>query len=382
MLLPPVEVQVQPKPADPKLADPPKTDIFAQAPMMSEQFPTGFNPHMLGDFPGYFVRQTITVFGVQTVTTTTFDKETKTTTSATVTTPTAQARTILVPVASLGAFKIAENASPKPQDRVFFAYNYYGGLGGIQNGPNDQVSTSQPSSVTVNSTTVTSTTNTFIPRTPTFQGSLNREIFGFEKTFLDGFASVEVRLPLLQQSSTVDGLGFQNIGDLTIIGKYAFLLDQATGNVLSSGLAVTAPTGPSVATIDGSLHSTLLQPWFGYIWNADRFFVQAFHSVVVPTDARDVTLLFNDVGLNFWLYRNPSPRFVDFIVPSFEVHVTTPLNHRSAGDLLDVPDLVVLTSGIHVGLFRNGTLSLGVAVPVTGPQPFHIEAFTQLNWRF
>ena len=25
---------------------------------------------------------------------------------------------------------------------------------------------------------------------------------------------------------------------------------------------------------------------------------------------------------------------------------------------------------------------LGVAVPVTGPQPFHIEAFTQLNWRF
>ena len=105
-------------------------------------------------------------------------------------------------------------------------------------------------------------------------------------------------------------------------------------------------------------------------------------SVVVPTDARDVTLLFNDVGLNYWLYRNPSLRYVDFIVPSFEVHVTTPLNHRSANDLLDVPDLVVLTGGVHVGLFRNGTLSLGIAVPVTGPQPFHIEAFTQLNWRF
>ena len=43
--------------------------------------------------------------------------------------------------------------------------------------------------------------------------------------------------------------------------------------------------------------------------------------------------------------------------------------------------LVVLTSGVHLGLFSNGTLSLGVATPVTGPRLYNVEAFVQLNWR-
>lgn len=125
-----------------------------------------------------------------------------------------------------------------------------------------------------------------------------------------------------------------------------------------------------------------MQPWFGYIWNADRFFVQAFHSVVAPTDPRDVTLLFNDIGLNYWLYRGDPNRPLSFIVPMAEIHVTTPLNHRDPSSTVYVPDIVDLTAGVHFGIFRNTTLSLGVATPVTGPRVFNVEGFVQLNWRY
>ena len=66
-----------------------------------------------------------------------------------------------------------------------------------------------------------------------------------------------------------------------------------------------------------------------------------------------------------------------------ETHVTTPLNHREdlVGPLF-VPDLVVITGGVHFGLGRHSTLSFGVATPVSGPRLFNVEAFAQFNRRF
>ena len=69
-------------------------------------------------------------------------------------------------------------------------------------------------------------------------------------------------------------------------------------------------------------------------------------------------------------------------MPIFETHVTTSLTERSECGPLFVPDVVILTGGVHLGLYRNGLLTLGVAGPVTGPTPFSIEAFMQLNWYF
>ena len=211
--------------------------------------------------------------------------------------------------------------------------------------------------------------------------NLHQEVFGFEKTFLDGNASIELRLPYLQQQGATDALTATDIGDLTIITKYAFILNPDNGNVLSGGLALTVPTGPSIATIDGTIHSTLIQPWMGYIYNFDRFYVQAFHSVVLPTDPRDAKLLFNDVGLYYWLYRNPN-RFLNFVVPVAEIHVTTPLSDRGPYSPVYVTDEVVFTGGVHLGLGRNATLTFGAATPITGPRLYNIEAFVQLNWRF
>src|SRR5262245_60402891 len=47
---------------DPKDKEqPPVTDVFAQAPTAGAEAPSGLNPRMIGDFPGYFTLRTITV---------------------------------------------------------------------------------------------------------------------------------------------------------------------------------------------------------------------------------------------------------------------------------------------------------------------------------
>jgi len=387
------------KPPDKKTPDTPIIDSFTRTPTMGNQFPTGFNPNMLGDFGVFFAQRTFTVTGTKstTQTVTIFDDTVKSPGNnkkgiiaqriVTTTTPFTQQRTVLVPYASsAAAFKIAENESPRPVDRVFFLGNHFGAIRSPESAGNQALSNVQnTTSITPGGgllTTVNTNTITNIPGAPRVNANLYREVFGFEKTFLDGFASIELRVPILQQTGNFNGFSTQNAGDLTIIGKYAFLLDNETGNVFSAGLALTVPTGPGLDMADGYLHSTLIQPWFGYIWNADRFFVNAFHSIVIPTDSRDVTLLFNDVGINFWLYRGTPDRMLTFVVPMIECHVTTPLNHRSLDAPIYVPDTVVMTTGLHLGLFRNTTLSFGVATPVTGPRIFNVESFALLNWRF
>jgi hypothetical protein len=257
---------------------------------------------------------------------------------------------------------------------VYFSYNSFNDVRGPVSDAQLPISTTQQ--------TNTGTITTFIPGAPRVNAGVQRQVLGLEKTFLDGFASVELRLPFLQSQGNLNGWDASNFGDITIIGKYAFFLDRTTGDVLSGGLAITAPTGASITTIEGDIHSTLFQPWFGYVWNRDRFFLQAFHSIVVPTNARDVTLLFNDVGLNYWLYRADTERFLRFAVATAEAHVTTPLNHRGADAPIWVPDLVVMTGGIHLGVFRNSMLTLGAATPVSGPRPFSTELFVHFNWYY
>src|SRR5262249_29645678 len=157
-----------------------------------------------------------------------------------------------------------------------------------------------------------------------------------------------------------------DFGDLSIIFKYAFINERPAGNVLSAGLVVTAPTGRSfVSAIEPDIHPTLLQPYVGYIYNMGPVFLQGFSSIVVPTDVRDVTLLFNDAGIASRFYSTPADELITCVVPALEVHVNTPLNHRgSQAEPVGVPDWVDLTAGCHIGIYHRSTLSLGVATPV------------------
>jgi hypothetical protein len=252
--------------------------------------------------------------------------------------------------------KITDNDSPRPVDRVYGGYNYY-----------DRVNASL---------------NPGLGRQ-----DLHRETIGFEKTLLGGDASVGMRLPFVQLTGP-RGTGGNVVGDLSVVGKYAFVNDRVTGDVLSAGLMLTAPTGGDFADnvlLDGTRapRSVLFQPWAGFIKNAPAGYVQGISSLIVPTDSRDPTLFNNSVAFGYWLYRGSGcdGGRLTAVIPTVEFHVRTPLNHRDRTASVFLQDQVNLTTGVHFRTAR-ATLSPALTVPLVGPRPFNLEVMVLFNWTF
>jgi hypothetical protein len=173
---------------------------------------------------------------------------------------------------------------------------------------------------------------------------------------------------------------------VTLVFKYAFVNDCRSGDVLSAGLCLTLPTGRDIILPDNhKLDSVIFQPWAGGIMNIDRFYVLGFTGVAIPTDSRDVTFMFADVGLGYRLFTAcDDDRVLTSVLPTFEFHSTIPLNHNgldSGGDVV-FSNQFVLTAGVHLGLCNRAFLTVAGAIPVAGPRPYNYEILTQLNFRF
>jgi hypothetical protein len=246
------------------------------------------------------------------------------------------------------AGQLALSESAVPEDRVFFYSNYTNTLGrGFEPG---------------------------LGRTDYYV-----ETIGFEKTLLDGQASVGMRLPFNNVSASggpnTTGIGETEVGDLTLSGKYAFYCNKDTGALLSTGMLVSVPTS------SGHLfHKTVfLEPFLGYILNGNGcLYLQGFLSLVLPTDERYESALLNDIQLGYFLYRSCDPdKIVSSVVPIFEVHVITPVEHANTG-----VDVVDLTGGVAFGLGTRSSMVLAVEAPVTHPRPYNYAVLAQFNLHF
>lgn len=341
-----------------------------------------FNENFDGDFGGTFYKRLITTgtttrtrvigfnqrvagFTATTTTTTTTDQLgrtiiTRTTTNTPVIANDPITVTETVAVQRLAALTLAarysgvlitDNDNPRPQDRIYGGFNHYDGIGrGLNPGLGDV--------------------------------DLQRQMVGFEKTFLDGDASFGVRLPFVQQYGPPGVGGTNNVGDLTLIGKYAIVNDRETGDLWSVGFSLTTPTGSGDLTLwDGrkAPHSVLFQPWTGVVRTFGRGYVQGITSFVIPTDGRDPTLWNNSIGAGYYVYRGNG--WLTSVVPTAEVHVRTPLNNRDRTASVFLQDQVNLTGGVHFR-FNRAVLSTAVCVPVVGPRPWNFEAMSFLNIGF
>lgn len=285
----------------------------------------------------------------------------------------------------LRGFKIADNQSPIPQDRVFFNFNYYDNLNFAVN---------RALNVPISGITA------------------YRYQMGIEKTFFNGLASIGFRdsinnLTSRSPNSALAGSSTA-VGDLNIFTKFVlYRFGQlgassapqgfgglysgggGTGGLISGGLSLTAPTGPSSfagSKIGRGFRDTQLQPFLGYYFQVGDFYLHGFESINVPLDRNDVTMLFNDIGVGYYVYRNPNlDGFINAFAPTFEVHANIPLNHRDVFNITDFAgsaDVVDLTLGGNMLLGKRALLSAGVATPVTGPRPFSVEALALLNVYF
>ncbi len=314
-------------------------DAFAQAPEGGTQPAASFNPAMFGDLLGVQGRRVI--FIPRGVTPPPGSKIVDGNRIA-----------VLAPVPNHAAFKVTEEESPRPTNRVYFNYNFY---------------------------------NDVTRLTPGVGASdLHRETLGFEKTLFGGDASFGLRLPFQQLVGDSQVQDYQ-VADMSLIFKYALVNDRCTGDVLSTGLVLTLPTGKAVEVAGESpLNATLFQPFVGYIVNFDDWFIQGFSSLSVPTDSRDVTLFFNSVSAGYWLYRsNESNATLRGIVPAVELHLNTPLNHRGLreADPISYPDSLNGTLGAHF-LFSRATVGLALGTPLIGPRPYDVEVTANLSFQW
>src|SRR5262249_29178792 len=144
----------------------------------------------------------------------------------------------------------------------------------------------------------------------------------------------------------------EDVGDLTMLLKYAFINDRATGDLLSGGLVLTVPTGASFLPKGlPDIHPVLLQPFLGFIWNSGDLYVHGFSSLVVPPDSRDLTIWFNSVGVGYFAYRTPDgDALLSAGVPPLETHLTTPLTPRgSLSEPIGGIDILTFTGGARFG---------------------------------
>jgi hypothetical protein len=391
-----------PKADAPEPKEPPKVDAsnpdaspfqsLTSSALGDTSFASG-TPAMIGDFGAILIRRTFFVPTFKTITTTNTtifnDGEDPPTTTTTTTTTKSLVKvpvTIYVPVAGHdgSGFKIADGATPIPTDRVFFTWNGFDDLRSRSGSfAGSSSSSSTPPVYTDFFTSSSSSTQvTTAPVKLNPMGDLNREIFGFEKTFLDGKASIEMRIPIYEGNgdfgSDFNGTHF---GDATAILKYALLLDPE-GLTFSAGLATTLPTGQAVDTDTGSFHGTLFQPFVGYLYKFGDAYVQGFSSIVVSTATQDPTLLFNDIGIGYRFYNGRPGDFVRSIDSVLEAHLTTPLDHRGENAEIIVTDVFSATAGLHFGVGQRSFLTFGVNGTMTGPRPYGIEGIVNLDIRF
>jgi hypothetical protein len=221
--------------------------------------------------------------------------------------------------AVVGRVKLSDNFSPIPRDRVFFDYSYFNNARLIEGGKD---------------------VNRFTP--------------GFEKTFLSGMASFEMRFPMLatlDSNITLDDQGRvanahgHEFGNISMILKGLLWADQRLA--IAGGMGVTVPTADDVHVRDSLGNELLtiqndtvyLTPFLAFLCTPnDTFFYQAFFGVDVATNGNrvstsifrdqreeigrftDQTMLMFDLSAGAWLYRNPGGRGLTGLATVVEVH--------------------------------------------------------------
>ncbi|MBU6238173.1 MAG: hypothetical protein KGQ51_10110 [Planctomycetes bacterium] len=293
-----------------------------------------------------------------------------------------------------GSFNASENNTAIPTDRVYFIYN------GFFNAASNSVG--------------------FGPVQQNLD--IHRYLMGFEKTFLDGNLSIDVRMPFVS-SLQFDAFGINsetgNVGNLTMYLKGLMLADEFTA--FATGLGIGLPTGSDtdVTRTAGPLTQSLtiqneavtLMPFVASTMSLnDSWFVQSFSQILFVTSGDTVVnngqvagiynqqnLLQADVGLGRWMWQDASRSYLTGLAGVVELHYTSTIQDTDAvklgfGNLLGGEitnnenriDLLNLTSGIHAQLGPMSALRVGAVVPLKNApnRTFDSEIQVSFNRKF
>ncbi|MBS0260992.1 MAG: hypothetical protein JSS02_03475, partial [Planctomycetes bacterium] len=290
----------------------------------------------------------------------------------------------------IGIPKIAENTSPMPRDRVFFNYSDFRGVPLTMTGVN-----------------------------------VSRLTPGFEKTFFDQSASIEMRFPFastLNNTIVADGpasAGDVQFGDISLTGKGLIYTDEELA--LSAGLQLALPTANAlnVGLADGTRlvriknESVYLMPFLGGLWTpGDRFYTQGFLQFQVPANSngvyvnntfnggpltaagsiQDVPYVFCDLGTGYWFFRNDEGSGITGFSGTVEMHYNASLGTSETvtagayriGSAANSVEMLNGVIGGHLYFNQNLSVTAGYAFPFGNPtdQLFTGELRVFMNYTF
>ena len=324
----------------------------------------------------------------------------------------------LTPTILPGLLTAASVQSPRPMDRVFFAYSYLDRFQVVGGG------VPLPPSALVPGTVPTALTTSPAIRQPGF--NLNVYYLGVEKTFFNGMASVYVLAPFLQATNNVTTQAIDGFGNLSAGFKAVLLSDASSGSLLSGGFTASVPTGHSttyatsqlatiiapattptvLTTSTRTTNPTYLQPWLAGLLAGDRVFVQEYLGVIIPTDTAVSTFINNDIAVGYRMYRGAPGSFISAVTPIVDLQALLPVNHvgsATSGTIAGTPignagaaiipptpifgsnnltfsDQIFLTSGVQIGLGNRAVFSTGIITPLAGPKAFNWGVTAGLNF--
>jgi hypothetical protein len=283
--------------------------------------------------------------------------------------------------------KISENDKALPMDRVFFSYNHF------HNAVEANISGLGTRSFPIDQYTI-----------------------GLEKTFCDKLWSVELRMPFGTTPRVAGAdltLGAGEVGNLAITFKRLLFMTPRTA--IGVGLPIETPTGSDISG-EGAASSFALSndavhlaPFVGFLnMPTEHVFWEGFLQVDVATHGNRVTfgdsdlgrlpeqsLLYVDLALGYWLYRNRCARFLTGLATMVEYHYTTTLQDAvlvtgmdgvqqlTFGNTFNRMDVSNLTVGLHAELGKT-TVRVGGAFPLSGGSNrlYDAEVQVSVNRRF
>lgn len=297
---------------------------------------------------------------------------------------------------------IAENNSPIPRDRFYFAYNHFNNAFGSSTivDPNDVDMDMNP-----------------IPADVRSRGfNQDRFTLGLEKALFWGETSVEFRVPLITQVNTaipgvtdpttpaVSYMTNDPTGNLTMILKKVLWdwYGADSSGVISSGMGftfkhaegATVQVGDTRFLVDDSgihlqpyiaLTMTHRQGWFFQLFLESDFSTDKYNVVSLDGNgtlgATDIPDVFKvDVGGGCWLWQRPQRRFLKGVAAMLEYHYAgekqnnrpiaftavgaTTTNDIIIGGFDSRRDISNLTTGLHVNVTDHVNCRVAGIVPL------------------
>ena len=300
-----------------------------------------------------------------------------------------------LPLGTGRMFRIAENNSPIPTDRFYFDYRSF------QNALSSQILTGP----------------TFLPQ----DANVDRYTLGFENTFWDGNASLDLRVPFVSSFDVSPGPDFGlssgNFGDISLFYKNLLYADDMVA--IAAGVGIGIPTSSDVeGRLGGSpfrLESDAVHilPYVGaLVVPNDFWFFQWFLQLDFNANGNDVVagdplreqavlteqnLFHINLSGGYWLHENYDARYVNGIAAILELHYTTTIQDADAvafagggdfiflGNTFNRVDVLNMTAGLHFQIGDLSNLRVACVVPLRSEienRQFDAETVVSFNRYF